>query len=105
MLRIKIEWNHVSPFLKIMFGFIIVEDIEITYELGHKKMFSCQIESINGSLIYKEISLGKDVPTELFNKLKPLMDAMVRSYIKGVNLETIDHQWITDDIKCLQQLS
>jgi len=102
MLRIKIEWNYVSPFLKTMFGSVIVEDIEITYELGHKKMFSCQIESINRSLIYKELSLGKDVPTKLFNKIKPLIDIMVHSYRKGVNLETIDHQWVTDDIKYLR---
>ncbi len=91
MIRITIEWDFISPLLRIASGTIKAENVESTKT---ELLFKCKVKKDNYSVGYKALEPEVGVPTELFEKLRPTFDTMIRSYFNGMILNKKIYEWI-----------
>ena len=83
MVRIKINWEMISPFLQAINGILIIEDIDI---YSHStELLSCEVIKKNGQTGYRSIE-EHGYSREIFKKYENRIDTMVDSYFNGVKL-------------------
>jgi len=97
MVRILIEWKVKSPFLQVLTGILTAEDIDCSYSTPAKLLFKCRVKIEQGSTGYSSLNKEKGMPSEIFDKLKPVMDVMVHSYYRGAMLKSDDFYWVIEE--------
>lgn len=107
MLRITFKWSLVSPFLNCVSGIMTLEDIDISapYSKAKKKVLSCQVFSDNNTLAFGSFPEETGIPTQIFEKIKPIIIPMIESYRRGVALKKEDYLWVEKgvDLEEIQQ--
>ena len=108
MIRIRIEYDSISPFLRSMSGTLYVEEVDTTYAKDIIKLFKCKVTKTDHTTGFSVSASEKGIPTKLFNCLKPIVDTMLHSYWKGLTLSKDDYNWVQlkgdDSWECLNQL-
>jgi len=96
MLRIRIEIDNKSPFLRVLSGILYAEEID-TANLSKdpKLLFKCKVRKDDYCLGYSSYEEDEGIPTKLFNCMKPVIDQMLRSYWKGMILDKEDYAWVS----------
>ncbi len=111
MVRVRIVFDQISPYLRAMSGTLYVEkvDTEALSDAPLIELFKCQVNKdvhTTGYSISHENSKG--IPKKLFECVQPVVDTMLRSYWKGMVLDKEDFRWIQmkgdDSWACLNQL-
>ena len=111
MVRLRIKFDRISPYLRVMSGILYVEKVDTTTTSDAPliELFRCKVSKehhTTGYSISRENSKG--IPSKLFNCLKPIIDTMLRSYWSGMVLEEEDFTWVRmegdDSYKSLNQL-
>ena len=97
MVRIKIDLDHVSPFLQSISGIVTVEDVD-TVRVSNPSLllFKCKVTKDLHSIgfrAFEEVESG--IPFVIFEMLRPIIVSMVRSYWYGVNLQSGMFEWVT----------
>ena len=97
MVRIRIEFDQISPYLRVMSGILYVEKVDTTTTSDAPliELFRCKVKKENhttGYAISHENSKG--IPAKLFECLKPIIDTMLRSYWSGMVLDKEDFTWV-----------
>ena len=100
MLRINIEWDFVSPFLKVASGRLYIHEADGIggTQFPEKLVFESRIKKEEGTLGYKR-DPDKDIfliSNEEFEDIKPVIDTMIRSYFDGLTLQKSSVQWLDD---------
>lgn len=85
MYKIEIDWNFKSPFMQILTGTVRIDNISIG---------TINSQIIPGFRVKKEqgITDYTNCPA-IFDRCKPLVDVMVRSYFDGMNLSDCSVEW------------
>ena len=108
MIRIRIEYDNISPFLRTMSGTLYVEDVDSSLNFKTTHLFKCKITKATNNTGFFIAANENGIPTKIFNCLKPIIDTMIRSYWEGLTLAKDDHNWVQmkgdDSWKCLNQL-
>ena len=108
MIRLRIEYDNISPFLRTMSGTLYVEEVDTTYAKDLIKLFKCKVTKTDHTTGFSVSAKEKGIPTKLFNCLKPIVDTMLHSYWKGLTLSEDDYNWVRmkgdDSWECLDQL-
>ncbi len=111
MIRIRIEYDNISPFLRTMSGILYVEKVDTTYRLPTIPIidiFKCKITKTDNTMGFCVDASEKGIPTKIFECLKPIVDTMLQSYWKGLVLSKDDYKWVQmkgdDSWQCLDQL-
>jgi len=108
MIRIRIEYDNISPFLRSISGTLYVEECDETYFNAPVNLFKCKISKTNHVLGYSVSEKEEGIPSELFKCIKPVVDTMISSYWKGLVLAKGDFNWIEmkgdDSWQCLNRL-
>jgi hypothetical protein len=98
-IRIWINWEIVSPFLKKISGVVHVTEAS-ALALEPTTLFKCKVTKDQYSLGYKPIDENDGIPEQLFHLLKPTIDIMTRQYYDGVILNKESVIWVEDSLKC-----
>jgi hypothetical protein len=88
--------KNYSPLLQTMSGDIEVDDID--YRRGDNqviKLINCFFNMKPGVTRYKNINGFK---ADLFEAIKPQLDVMMDSYMRGMTLAPHNHSWVQDSI-------
>jgi hypothetical protein len=93
MLRISIDWTFMSPVLQIAIGTLIIENVETKKGYHVEPLITCEVKKERGTLGFKCIDSRY---YDLFEEIKPRIDAMVESYYRGMLLESSLVSWIDD---------
>lgn len=98
MVRIKIDWETVSPLLQTISGIVIIEDVNFnTDDLDSKEILRCTVHSSNTPRCTGFNSInGKGYSNKIFKKYKNTIDVMVDSYLRGVTLKQSDFVWVDE---------
>lgn len=97
MVRLRIKFDQVSPYLRAMSGILYVEKVDTTTTSDAPliELFRCEVRKehhTTGYSISHENSKG--IPRKLFECLKPIIDTMLRSYWCGMVLDKEDFTWV-----------
>ena len=95
MIRIMIHWETRSPFLQVLTGVLTAEDVDCTYRDDPVLLLKCRVKVEQGATEYSAIE-GDGIPSELFEKIRPVVDVMVHSYFRGSKLDNLDFVWIQE---------
>ena len=96
MIRIILNIENFSPFLQTVSGEVVVEHIDFRKldSTGQvTPVFNCLFNFKPNSRGYNNINGADNV---LFEALKPQMDTMINSYMRGMILAPHDHSWVED---------
>jgi hypothetical protein len=111
MVRLRIKFDQVSPYLRVMSGILYVEKVDTTATSDSPmiELFRCKVKKEYHSTGYSiSHENSKGIPSKLFKCLKPIIDTMLRSYWNGMVLEKEDFTWVRmegdDSYKRLNQL-
>lgn len=85
----------ISPFLKTISGILTIEEVDPTYVQQPILLIKCEVNRKPGSTGYSSID-GKGIPTDLFDEIKPFIDAMIHSYYNGIIMENSDFHWVEE---------
>lgn len=98
MLRIKMKFDTINPFLRLLTGTIHIEDFDIN-ELSTSpvEILVCKVRKEEGVIGYSSINENHGIPSKLFATFKPIIDSMVKSYWKGMILEKDIYEWLFFD--------
>lgn len=96
MIRIKFEFDTMLPLLRVCAGVIHIEEMGTTVSLPAIELFRCRFKKEQNTLGFKSIDHEIDggIPSALFECLKPILNAKIRSYWHGMNLEKEDYEWV-----------
>ena len=108
-MEIKFEFKNISPYLRVCSGIIHVEEVDSNkFSNPPIELFRLKFSKEENSTGYSSLGNGEEIPTKLFECLKPILDAKIRSYWYGMVLEEEDYEWISmkgnDSWECLSQL-
>lgn len=95
MVRLRIKFDQISPYLRVMSGTLYVEKVDTTTLGPMMELFRCKVKkgcNFTGYSVCPENSKG--IPSKLFECLKPIIDVMLHSYWKGMILEKGDFTWV-----------
>lgn len=95
MIRISIDWNMISPFLRTISGILTIEEVDTTYVEKPIILIQCKVDRKAGSTGYSSID-EKGIPTDLFDEIKPFIDVMMHSYYNGIIMENSDFHWVEE---------
>ncbi len=108
MIRLRIEYDNISPFLRTMSGTLYVEEVDTSYAKDVIKLFKCKITKTDHTTGFSVSAREKGIPTKMFECLKPIVDTMLHSYWKGLTLSKNDYRWVQmegdDSWECLNRL-
>jgi len=93
MIRISIRWNFTSPFLKVLRGTLIIEDVDMRHGYIVTPLITCEVKKEEGTLGFKCI---ESKYYHIFEALKPTIDPMIESYYRGMLMQPTDFSWIDD---------
>jgi len=85
-----------SPFLRVCGGVIHIEEMGTTVSLPAIELFRCRFKKEQNTLGFESIDHEIDggIPSALFECLKPILNAKIRSYWHGMNLDKQDYEWV-----------
>lgn len=92
-----INWEIRSPFLQVLTGILTAEDVDCSYVTPPKLLFKCKVKLEQGSTGFSAITPEDGIPSNLFEKLRPVIDVMVHSYFRGAKLDEVDFVWIQEE--------
>ena len=95
MIRITINWDFISPVLRVISGILLIEDVDISYNRPLKTILCCKIKKEQGSFGYNSID-DKGFSTVLLDLFKEKIETMVHGYFAGMNLEESPFSWVED---------
>jgi len=98
MIRILLNIQHFSPFLRTVNGEVVVEFIDYrNLESSEQvtELLKCSFDYKPGSVGFKNISGFKSY---IFNGIKPQLDIMIHSYVAGMTLAPHDFSWLKDSL-------
>lgn len=108
MIRIRIEYDNISPFLRTMSGTLYVEEVDASYVDPPVNIFKCKISKETNVVGFSALEEDEGIPSALFKCIKPIIDTMVQSYWKGLTLAKDDFNWVSmegdESWECLNQL-
>jgi hypothetical protein len=91
VVRIKIDWEIISPFLQTISGTLIIEDINSN---SHSiELLRCKVTRKIGQTGYRSID-KHGYSNEIFKKYEDRIGAIVNSYFNGVLLNNSIYSWI-----------
>jgi len=96
MIRIILNIDNFSPFLQTVSGEVVVEHINFKNLESTGQVipvFKCLFNFKPNSRGYKSFNGADNI---LFEALKPQMDIMINSYMRGMILAPHDHSWVED---------
>jgi hypothetical protein len=86
MYKIEIHWGFRSPHLQVANGIVRIDSNLDIGGIDPKKIPGFPVQKDHGSLAYKNCDA-------LFNRCKPLVDVMVRSYYDGLLMRDLSVTW------------
>lgn len=95
-IRIMINWEFMSPLLRVAKGTCRVEYIRITGAemIGQSKtLLEFKISKKDGQIGFKEMS-NQGIPTALFERVAEHVKLMADSYFKGMILDDMSFHWV-----------
>ena len=98
MIRIILNIKNYSPFLKTVSGEVVVEHVDFRELESHgqvKPVINC---NFNFKPNQKGYSNVKGVDHDTFEIIRPQIDIMINSYVRGMTLSPHDHSWIEDSL-------
>jgi len=93
MIRIEVEWDFVSPYLKTALGMLTINDFDADYNMT--KLLQCKVEVKRGQLGFRSIT-DKGYPCSIFDEYKEKIESVVKSYFLGMCLEKTIYEWVED---------
>ena len=88
--RFRIEWEFVSPALRVAAGTVYLERIRPHLsDYGIEEKHSWSVKITEGSVEYIGI-----IPPVVTEDMKVKLDIMVHSYFSGVKLEKKTYSWL-----------
>jgi len=96
MVRILLDIEHQSPFLRTFSGKVIVEYINyagLDTSIEPKLLLECKFNYKPGSTGFKNLNGFKSY---VFEGIKPQLDVMIHSYAAGMNLAPHDFSWVRE---------
>ena len=85
MYKIEIDWGFKSPFMQVLTGTVRIDNISMgTIDPGKSPGFKVKKEQ--GTTGYKNCPA-------IFERCKPLVDVMVRSYFDGMKMSDCSVEW------------
>ncbi len=88
MYKIEIDWGFKSPHLRVLTGTVRVDSISIGM-INKKENPGFPVKKEQNQLGYRNCPA-------MFQRCKPLVDLMVRSYFDGMNLSDLSIEWFKD---------
>ena len=95
MIRIQVKWDFISPVLQVVSGRLEIHDINFNKKPMNKLLLECKVKVERHSTGFSSID-NKGIPFNLFEKLKPEIDIMIKSFYHGVLLRHNSYCWIED---------
>lgn len=92
MVRIKIDWEMVSPFLQTINGILIIEKFQNS-EPKVKEILKCKVTKKIGQTGYTSIG-ERGYSSEIFKKYEDRIAAIVDSYFNGTILSKTIYSWV-----------
>ena len=96
MIRILLDIEHQSPFLRTFSGKVIVEYLNyanLDTSIKPKLLLECRFDYKPGQKGFKSLEGFKSY---IFNGIKPQLDVMIESYAAGMNLAAHNFSWVQD---------
>ncbi len=94
MIRLHIDWEFISPSLRVASGILEVRDMYLT---RNTLLLQCKIKKESGCTGYKSIdNTLPGIHTKLFEEIKSQLDTMIDSFFQGVLLSDKTYCWIND---------
>lgn len=108
MIRIKFEFENISPFLRRIDGILHVEEVDDQrISKPPVELFRCKFHRDDFSIGFTSFD-DEPIPSNLFNCLSPLLKSKIYSYWSGMIMKDIDYEWIPmkgdDSWECFQHL-
>lgn len=95
MFRVAIDWDYMSPLLRVASGIVHVHHVQDGYITEHTQIAKFKVKCKPGSRRYTTID-GKGISSKIFDPIKPQLDIMVTSFISGMNLEKTPAMWLIE---------
>ncbi len=98
MVRILMNIQHFSPFLRTVSGEIVVEHIDYRNTKSDeqvKEVMKCSFDYKPGQVGFKSF---EGFGSAIFNGIKPQLDVMIHSYVAGMTLAPHDFSWLEDSV-------
>jgi len=93
MIRISINWDFISPVMRVMTGTVIIENVE--FSNPEEPLIHCKIKKEERSIEYKSID-GINMPSALWESLEHQVSIMVNAYFEGMTLGKDQYSWVND---------
>lgn len=96
MVRILLNIQHNSPFLRTMNGEVVVEYIDyrnLESAAQVKELLRCNFDYKPGSVGFKDV---RGFSSYIFNGIKSQLDIMIHSYAAGMTLASHDFSWVRE---------
>ncbi len=100
MVRILLNIECFSPFLRTVNGEVIVEHVDyrnLESSEQVKELMRCKFDYRPGEVGFKSFK-GGVMNSSIFNAIKPQLDVMIHSYVAGMNLAPHDFSWLQDSL-------
>ena len=94
MIRIFIDWDMISPALSVASGIVTLH--YSTTPAVFKEIAKFRVRKEEHSLGYKCIG-EKGIPSEIFEAVKPQLNAMVRSFHDGMKMKKNSCDWVIQE--------
>lgn len=94
MIQLYIDWDFISPSLKICSGILYIFKQEYKAETGIDRilLLKCKVKREQHSIGYSSID-EKEYSGDLFEKYREQIDILVNSYYKGMILKNCCYHW------------
>ncbi len=100
MIRIKIDWEYLSPTLGIASGIFSVDDVDHANRKPSDQVINIikgRVKVERGTLGFTGLKEGTGVPSKLFEKFRKEISEMAHSYHRGMLLEDCTYYWYDED--------
>jgi len=95
MIRIKIDWDFVSPVLKVISGIVNVK--QIFYNKKSEFIYKCKVKREVNTVTYTSIIVNKDISDEANTEIQRRVNLMVDSFFNGVILRNYCYHWLSTE--------
>lgn len=95
MIRVQIKWETHFKLFRRVSGTLIVENVQINegQQTVIEKLITSEIYGEDGVLGYQNINFRSKRYAKYFEKIKPLIDLAIRSYLEGMKMHNSSVFW------------
>ena len=97
MIRIIIDWQLISPVLKVVTGILTIDEVDISKQ-HYKTLLKCGVKCEPGVIGFSSTD-NKDyfIPSKVLEKYDDHIRDLIQAYYDGVMLNGSIFSWIDED--------